>query len=50
MAQQGVTRDGFLAALTEVRGTRGHLATPEGTYEALEKYGRDLVADAGGAP
>jgi ATP-dependent Clp protease ATP-binding subunit ClpB len=47
MAQQGLTRDGFLAALTEVRGhQRVTSATPEGTYEALEKYGRDLVADA----
>ena len=45
--QQGLTRDGFLAALTEVRGhQRVTSATPEGTYEALEKYGRDLVADA----
>ena len=47
MAQQGLTRNGFLAALTEVRGhQRVTSATPEGTYEALEKYGRDLVADA----
>ncbi|MFE7225017.1 ATP-dependent chaperone ClpB [Nocardioides sp. NPDC057577] len=43
----GLTRDGFLAALTEVRGhQRVTSATPEGTYEALEKYGRDLVAAA----
>jgi ATP-dependent Clp protease ATP-binding subunit ClpB len=47
MAQQGLTRNGFLTALTEVRGhQRVTSATPEGTYEALEKYGRDLVADA----
>ncbi|QSB16433.1 ATP-dependent chaperone ClpB [Natronosporangium hydrolyticum] len=43
----GVTRDGFLQALTEVRGNqRVTSATPEGAYEALRKYGRDLVADA----
>ena len=42
-----VTRESFLAALTAVRGNQ-HVrsATPEQTYEALEKYGRDLVADA----
>jgi len=45
--EQGLTRDTFLAALTEVRGhQRVTSATPEGTYEALEKYGRDLVAAA----
>ncbi|HVG73731.1 MAG TPA: ATP-dependent chaperone ClpB, partial [Vicinamibacterales bacterium] len=44
---QGLTRDTFLAALTEVRGhQRVTSATPEGTYEALDKYGRDLVAAA----
>ena len=43
----GVTRDSFLQALTAVRGAqRVTSATPEGTYEALAKYGRDLVADA----
>jgi ATP-dependent Clp protease ATP-binding subunit ClpB len=47
MQQQGLTRDGFLRALTEVRGNqRVTSASPEGTYEALEKYGRDLVTDA----
>jgi ATP-dependent Clp protease ATP-binding subunit ClpB len=45
--QHGVTRDKFLSALTAVRGNqRVTSATPEGSYEALEKYGRDLVADA----
>jgi ATP-dependent Clp protease ATP-binding subunit ClpB len=44
---QGLTRDTFLAALTDVRGhQRVTSATPEGTYEALEKYGRDLVTAA----
>ena len=42
-----MTREAFLAALTEVRGNqRVTSATPEGAYEALEKYGRDLVAEA----
>ncbi|TXK41508.1 ATP-dependent chaperone ClpB [Nonomuraea sp. C10] len=44
---QGVTRDRFLEALTAVRGNqRVTSAMPEVAYEALEKYGRDLVADA----
>ena len=43
----GLTRDGFLEALTPVRGNqRVTSAMPEVAYEALEKYGRDLVADA----
>jgi ATP-dependent Clp protease ATP-binding subunit ClpB len=47
LAQHGVTRDAFLTALTTVRGAqRVTSASPEGTYEALTKYGRDLVADA----
>src|ERR1700760_3249568 len=47
LQQQGLTRDGFLQALTKIRGNqRVTSATPEGSYEALEKYGRDLVADA----
>jgi ATP-dependent Clp protease ATP-binding subunit ClpB len=44
---QGLTRDKFLQALTTVRGNqRVTSATPEAAYEALDKYGRDLVADA----
>ena len=47
LRDSGLTRDGFLASLTEIRGNqRVTSATPEGTYEALAKYGRDLVADA----
>ena len=43
----GVTRESFLSALTKIRGNQHvNSATPEQTYEALEKYGRDLVADA----
>ena len=39
-----ITRDNVLRALQEIRG--GHRVTddnPEGKYQALEKYGRDLV-------
>ncbi len=37
-------RDDFLKALTDVRGNqRVTSANPEATYEALEKYGRDLT-------
>ncbi|MGH3741282.1 MAG: Clp protease N-terminal domain-containing protein, partial [Micromonosporaceae bacterium] len=44
---QGLTRESFLTALTDIRGSqRVTSAMPEVTYEALEKYGRDLVADA----
>jgi ATP-dependent Clp protease ATP-binding subunit ClpB len=40
-------REQLLGALREVRGS--HLVTsqdPEGTYQSLEKYGRDLTAEA----
>ena len=41
----GVTEDATLAALKEVRGNqRVTSQTPEGTYEALEKYAQDLTA------
>jgi ATP-dependent Clp protease ATP-binding subunit ClpB len=47
LRDQGLTRDGFLQALTKVRGNqRVTSAMPEVAYEALAKYGRDLVADA----
>ncbi|MBK8230367.1 MAG: ATP-dependent chaperone ClpB [Candidatus Eisenbacteria bacterium] len=43
----GVARDPFLAALAQVRGRqRVTSADPESTYEALEKFGVDLVAQA----
>jgi ATP-dependent Clp protease ATP-binding subunit ClpB len=43
----GLTTDRILAVLTEVRGCqRVTSADPEGTYEALKKYGRDLVEEA----
>jgi ATP-dependent Clp protease ATP-binding subunit ClpB len=41
----GLKRDEFLQALTEIRGNqRVTTANPEATYEALEKYGRDLTS------
>ncbi|MCF7552340.1 ATP-dependent chaperone ClpB [Pseudonocardia sp. WMMC193] len=47
LARHGVTREAFLAALTRVRGNqRVTSATPEGAYEALTKYGSDLVEAA----
>jgi ATP-dependent Clp protease ATP-binding subunit ClpB len=47
LAEFGVTRESFLNVLTKIRGNqRVTSATPEGAYEALDKYGRDLVADA----
>ena len=43
----GVTRDKVLAVLSGIRGgQRVQSANPEATYEALEKYGRDLVKEA----
>jgi ATP-dependent Clp protease ATP-binding subunit ClpB len=42
-----LSREKFLAALTVVRGNqRVQSANPEATYEALERYGRDLVQEA----
>jgi ATP-dependent Clp protease ATP-binding subunit ClpB len=46
-ASVGLNRQNFLQALTSVRGAqRVTSATPEGSYEALERYGRDLVKAA----
>jgi len=43
----GVTPDRLLTALTAVRGNQRVVsANPEATYEALERYGRDLVKAA----
>jgi ATP-dependent Clp protease ATP-binding subunit ClpB len=42
--QLGITKDGFLSVLKNVRGNqRVDSDNPEATYEALSKYGRDLV-------
>jgi ATP-dependent Clp protease ATP-binding subunit ClpB len=47
LASERLTRDGFLQVLTQIRGNqRVSSAMPEVTYEALEKYGRDLVKEA----
>ncbi|MFJ4989219.1 ATP-dependent chaperone ClpB [Streptomyces sp. NPDC088732] len=47
LKEHGISEDGFLTALTRIRGNqRVTSATPEASYEALEKYGRDLVAEA----
>jgi ATP-dependent Clp protease ATP-binding subunit ClpB len=44
LKQSGITRDAILQALTTVRGSqRVTNENPEGTYEALERYGRDLT-------
>ncbi len=45
LAQHGLTKDAILSALKEIRGTqRVTSENPEGTYQSLEKYGRDLTA------
>ncbi|WP_027370687.1 ATP-dependent chaperone ClpB [Desulfovermiculus halophilus] len=42
-----IDKDKILSLLTEVRGhQRVTSANPEGTYDALKKYGRDLVEEA----
>ena len=47
LKDHGLTRERLLEVLTEVRGAqRVTSAMPEAAYEALEKYGRDLVAEA----
>lgn len=45
LTRHGVTRDAILQALTAIRGgQRITSQDPEGTYQSLEKYGRDLTA------
>ncbi len=47
LPEEGVTEAALLEALARMRGhQRVTSATPEGAYEALAKYGQDLVADA----
>jgi len=47
LSQYGLTKDAILKALVSVRGAqRVTSQTPETTYQALEKYGRDLTAQA----
>jgi len=44
LSRQGITRDKVLEALQSVRGNqRVTSEDPEATFEALEKYGRDLT-------
>jgi ATP-dependent Clp protease ATP-binding subunit ClpB len=45
LTSRGLTRDKIFEALTSVRGSqRVTDQTPEGKYQALERYGRDLTA------
>jgi ATP-dependent Clp protease ATP-binding subunit ClpB len=45
LSAHGVTEDAILRALTAIRGSqRVTSQNPEATYQALEKYGRDLTA------
>ena len=45
LSQYGLTKDAILKALVSIRGTqRVTSQNPEDTYQALEKYGRDLTA------
>jgi ATP-dependent Clp protease ATP-binding subunit ClpB len=47
LRENGVTRERVLDVLTAVRGAqRVTSPTPESAYEALDKYGRDMVAEA----
>jgi ATP-dependent Clp protease ATP-binding subunit ClpB len=44
LTERGLTRDKIFAALTSVRGSqRVTSQNPETTYQALERYGRDLT-------
>ena len=46
-SQFGITRERFLQALAPIRGNQKITTdNPEATYEALEKYGQDLVQKA----
>ncbi len=43
----GITRDGFLQSLMKIRGSQTITSdNPEETYEALGRFGRDLVEEA----
>jgi len=47
LEKHNITRDKLLKALTSIRGhQRVTSANPEATYEALSRYGRDLVSEA----
>ena len=47
LSEFGITRDGFLNVLADVRGSRSvDTDSPEDTYDVLNKYGYDLVERA----
>jgi ATP-dependent Clp protease ATP-binding subunit ClpB len=47
LEQYGINKDSILKTLVSVRGSqRVSSQNPEGTYQSLEKYGRDLTAMA----
>ena len=47
LRQFGITKDAVLKALVDIRGSqRVTSQNPEDTYQALEKYGRDLTSMA----
>lgn len=47
LSKFNITKDSFLKALSSVRGNQKvDTQDPEGTYEALKKYGRNLVEEA----
>ena len=47
LEQFGLTKDAILTALKTIRGShRVSSQNPESTYQSLEKYGRDLTAEA----
>jgi len=49
LSELGITKEMLLEALTQVRGNqRVQSDNPEQTYEALTRYGRDLVEEARG--
>ena len=47
LAQYGLTKDAILKSLRSIRGTQSISSqNPESTFQALDKYGRDLTAQA----
>jgi len=47
LRQYGITPDSILQSLAGIRGSQRVISpNPEDTYQALEKYGRDLTQDA----
>ena len=47
LRELGISRDGFLQALSSVRGNQRVTSdNPEATYDTLNKYGSDLVERA----